>query len=160
MSFTKYIRVGIAEAEHLLHSAHSPREVVLGLTEDVLQALLTGQLPSISPPPASSTAPVAAPAPTTDPRVDALQSTVGTLQAQTSQIIAMLTKLTSAPAPVAAPVPVPTPVTPAPVTTAPAALPVPVAAVPAPAPVQVFEPSATPATPPVPAFLPKPPTTP
>lgn len=138
-----YIRAAIAEAEHLLHEAHSPKEIVIGLASDVLDALYKGKLPSVPTPPVSSILPVAAPVPAVDPRVDQLVTTVASMTAQQSAILDALTKLTASVSPPAVP-------------PAPAAAPV-THAFEAPdrgiAPVS--EPTATPVTLAMPAFLPQ-----
>lgn len=111
--FTHYVRVAIAEAEHLLHEAHSPREIVLGFTEDVLRAIATGSLDLISQPPVGT--PVATP----DTRDAEIAAQRAQLAAYSAAIDAQIARLTAAQAPVAVglPQPVVTPAAPAPVAT-------------------------------------------
>src|SRR5689334_6148077 len=109
--FTHYITVGLAEAAHLLHEVHSPKEFVLGLSEDVLRALATGTMEAIPEPPASSAPPPVVAPPTSDPRVDALVTSVAAQQAQLAQLLAGLAPLLAqATAPTAVPVQTPVPV--------------------------------------------------
>jgi hypothetical protein len=105
-----YLEVAFAEAEHLLHEVHSPKQFFLGLTEDAINALYSKTMKAPSPPPEGS-----APA-TPDTRDATIASQQAQISALTAAVDAQIARLTAAATAATAPAPVvvtpPTPTTP------------------------------------------------